>query len=277
MTGIRDTATRTSTRSSPPWRFMGGLCSCGRPTTPRRPKCSCVRVDDKPIDTPDLAIYSQGEQLATGGLPSWDSPDIVTNDWRPFRLRQEATVTIRNLSGTTSAANARVHFYTSPFGIGTRRQLRLTRVVNVGPAQQVALLFPLHQEVLAGDPRTGVHIVIEHPTDRDGINNAGSQVHDGGYTTESGRTFNVSIPVLNDSGVIRQIDLAVLPTDLVATITPASRVFGPFEQVIATLHIEVPAFLIGSPANEIARAVTVLARAAGEMIGGATRLLRIDN
>jgi hypothetical protein len=149
--------------------------------------------------------------------------------------------------------------------------------VNVGPARQLDLLFPLHQEVLAGDPRTGVHILIEHPADRNEINNVGSQVHDGGYTTESGRSFNVSIPVVNDSGVSRQIDLAILPTDLVATINPASRMFGPFEQVIATLHIEVPGFLSGSPANEIARAVTVQARAAGQVIGGATRLLRIDN
>jgi hypothetical protein len=237
-----------------------------------------VTVGDTPIDTPDLAIYSQAEQLAQGVAPSWDSPDIVTNDWRPFRLRQEASVTIRNLSATTSAANARVHFYTSPFGIGTRRQLRLTRVVSLGPAQQADLLFPLHQEVLAGDPRTGVHIVIEHPTDRVAVNNAGSQVHDGGYTTESGRSFDVAIPVLNDSGVSRQIQLSVLPTDLLATVVPASRMFGPFEQVNADLHIEVPAALSGSPGNEIARAVTVIARVgAGEVIGGATRLLRIDD
>lgn len=225
-----------------------------------------------------MAIYSQAEQIAAGANPTWDSPDIVTNDWRPFRLRQEAEVTIRNLSATTSAANARVHFYTSPFGIGTRRQLRLTRIVSLGPSQQVGLLFPLHQEVLSGDPRTGVHVVIEHPTDERSINDAGSQVHDGGYTTESGRSFDVGIPVLNDSAVTRQLHLSVLPTDLLATVTPSSHNFAPFEQIVATLHIEVPAFLSGSPGNEIAREATVIARVAGgEVIGGATRLLRIDS
>jgi hypothetical protein len=234
-------------------------------------------VRNTPIETPDLAIYSQTEQVAIGGTPSWDSPDIVTNDWRPFRLRDEATVTIRNLSGTTSAANARVHFYTAPFGIGTRRQLRLTRVISLAASQQVDLLFPLHQEVLAGDPRTGVHIVIEHATDENQINNSGSQVHDGAYTTESGRSFNVAIPILNDSGVSRQIDLSVMPTDLVATVNPASRVFSPFEQIVSTLHVEVPGFLSGSPGNEIARAVTVVGRTGGQVIGGATRLLRIDS
>lgn len=277
MTVTRDTRTRASTTVAPARRLLVGLCNCGRPGAPKRPRCSCIRVDDTPIDTPDLAIYSQAEQLAIGGIPTWDSPDMVTNDWRPFRLREEASITIRNLSTTTSAANAQVHFYTAPFGIGTRRQLRLTRVVSVGPAQQVDLLFPLHQEVLAGDPRTGVHIVIQHPTERNPINSFGSQVHDGGYTTESGRSFNVSIPILNDSGASRQIDLSVLPTDLVATVAPASRLFGPFEQVIATLHIDVPGFLHGSPANEIARGVTVMARTGGDVMGGATRLLRIDD
>lgn len=229
------------------------------------------------MDTPDLTIYSQTEVLADAGLPTWDNPDIVTNDWRPFRLRQEASVTIRNLSPTTSAANARVHMYTSPFGIGTRRELQLTRVVSMGAGEQAELLFPLHQAVLAGDPRVGVHIVIEHPTDTNTANNIGSQVHDGGYTTESGRIFDVAIPVVNESNLTRTIDLGVLPTDLLATVTPASRSFAPFEQIVASLHVEVPGFLVGAPGNEILRAATVLGRSAGQAIGGATRLLRIDN
>lgn len=252
-------------------------CHCGKPGVARPPHCSCTRVDDTPLDTPDLAIYSQAEVLAGGGIPSWDNPDIVTNDWRPFRLREEASVTVRNLSPTTSAANARIHMYTSPFGIGTRRELQLTRVVSIGAGQPSQLLFPLHQAILAGDPRVGVHIVIEHPTDTQTVNNAGSQVHDGGYTTESGRVFDVAIPVVNDSNQARTIDLVVLPTDLLATMTPTSRSFAPFEQVVAKLHIEVPGFLVGAPGNEIARAVTVLGRSAGDVIGGVTRLLRIDS
>jgi len=259
-------------------RLLVSLCNCGRPSGPRPPRCRCINVQDTPIETPDLAIYSQAEQLANGGLPTWDSPDIITNDWGPFRLKLEAEVTIRNLSATTSAINTAVHFYTSPFGIGTRRQLRLTRVVSLGPGEQTTLLFPLSQEVLSGDPRTGVHIVIEHPTDRNTINNAGSQVHDGGYTSESGRIVDVQIPILNDSGLTRDIQLSVLPTDLLATVTPSTRQFAPFEQIIATLHIGVPGFLVGTPGSEIARSATVIARTgSGEVIGGATRLLRINS
>jgi hypothetical protein len=167
---------------------------------------------------------------------------------------------------------------TSPFGIGTRRQLRLSRAVSLGPSGQAELLFPLHQEVLAGDPRTGVHIRIEHPNDPVSINNAGSQVHDGGYTTESGRDFEIEVPVLNDSGLSRQIDLIILSTDLLVTVTPSSHFFAPFQQISATVRIRVPSFLSGSSSNVIERAVTIIGQVSGgPMIGGVTRLLRIDS
>ena len=267
------------TSVAPSRGLLAGLCNCGRRPGRRPPRGGCVTIDDTPIEKPDLAIYSQDEQMAAGVATSWDSPDIVTNHWGPFRLMEEARVKVRNLSPTTFAANALVHYFTSPFGIGTRRELRLTRMVSLAPLQEVELLFPLHQEVLKGDPRTGVHILIEHPGDDNTLNNRGSQVHDGGYTTESGRTFNVQIPVLNDSGVSREITLNVLPTDLLASVTPANHVFAPFEQLVATLHVQVPSFLTGSPGAVVERAVTVIGRLAGggEVIGGVTRLLRIDN
>jgi hypothetical protein len=255
----------------------GRGCACGRPQQRPSPAC-CVPIRDTPVRKPDLAIYSQDERLAAGAQPSWDNPDIVTNDWRPFRLRSEAQVTIRNL-GAVSAVNAQVHFFTAPFGIGTRRQLRLTRLVSLGAGTSATLLFPLHQEVMSGDPRTGVHVRIDHPNDPALLNNEGAQVHDGGYTTESGRNFNLSIPVLNDSGEPRQIDLVILPTDLTCSVTPASRLFAPFEQFNATLSVAVPPFITGTPANPAEKSVTVLGRiaATGEVIGGITRLLRVDN
>jgi hypothetical protein len=79
--------------------------------------------------------------------------------------------------------------------------------------------------------------------------------------------------------VSRQFTLNVLPTDLIATVTPAVHTFAPFEQIVASLHIVVPAFLTGSPGSEIPRSATVMARIAGggQVIGGATRLLRINN
>ena len=71
---------------------------------------------------------------------------------------------------------------------------------------------------------------------------------------------------------------SIMPTDLIATITNASHNFAPYEQIIAQLHIQVPAFLVGTPAAIIERAVTVVGRlTGGELVGGATKLLRINN
>jgi hypothetical protein len=253
------------------------LCNCRNNPRPSRPaSCKSAQVDS-PVRHPDLAIYSQPEEITNGNVPSWDSPDIVSNNWRPFRLNPETNVKVRNVS-SVAAINSLVHFYTSPFGIGTRKELKLTKVITLGAGQEMSLDFPLDQQTLAGDQRIGVHILLEHPHDEHLINNSGSQVHEGAYTTESGRSFSVQIPVLNDYAGSRQIFLQIMPTDLLCTLTPVNHLFGAFEQIIATLHITVPAFLSGSATTEINRGVTVVAKtASGELVGGVTRLLRIDN
>ncbi|MCM5663647.1 hypothetical protein [Galbibacter mesophilus] len=252
-------------------------CKCGGKTRKKPRGCDNVNVDS-PISKPDLAIYSQLEQLSLGNVPSWDSPDITTNSWAPFRLREEAAITVRNLSSDTPAINAKVHYGTAPFGIGTQITPRLTKVVNIAPNSQIQLLFPLYQETLNGDPRVGVFIAIEHPNDPKSINNTGSQVHDGGYTSESGKVFKVKIPVINDSNFTREIQLSVMPTDVLAELSMSSKVFLPYEQVLIELEITIPGFLTGTPSSIINRQVTVVGRlASGELIGGVTRLIRIDN
>jgi hypothetical protein len=254
------------------------LCNCGgRPRLPRE-RCRSVGVSNVPIHRPDLAIYSQVEELAAGHVPRWDSPDILTNNWGPFRLMEEARVTVRNLSTDTPAINALVHYSIAPFGIGTRSQLLQSRLISLSAASQVELVFPLDSVTLTGDPRVGVHIAIEHPHDPRQINNRGSQVHDGSYTSEVGRSHSISFPVLNDSGVARQILLSLMPTDVLASVSPLSHHFAPYEQITATLTMTVPSFLVGTPASPIARDVTVVGRLqGGELLGGLTKLLRIDN
>ena len=257
-------------------RVLG--CKCGGKLKGNgKKKCQSIKPDS-PIEKPDLAIYSQTEVLAAGNIPTWDSPDITTNHWGPFRLMEEAKVRVRNLSPKVPAVNALVHYFIAPFGIGTRKELKLTKVVNIAAGAEVELNFPLDQATLQGDPRVGVHILIEHPKDPNAINNTGEQIHDGGFTSESGRNFSVQIPVLNDSSVSRQIQLSIMPTDIIASVSPSSHVFAPFEQINVTLNIEVPAFLSGTPANYIQRGVTVVGRLSnGELVGGVTRLIRIDN
>jgi hypothetical protein len=253
-------------------------CRCGGNRKTRTPSgCNSIVTSD-PVEKPDLAIYSQQEELSNGNIPNWDSPDIITNSWRPFRLRNEANVKVRNLSPNVPAINALVHYATSPFGIGTRQERKLTKVVNLAPNQEIELQFPLDAATLEGDPRVGVHILIEHPHDPNQANNYGAQVHDGGYTTESGRNFNVQIPVYNDSNFSRQINLSLMPTDIIASVNTASHVFAPYEQLVVTLNIQIPGFLNGAPDAIINRAVTVVGRLTdGTLIGGVTRLIRIDN
>lgn len=258
--------------------FLRGKCQCGaKKRGPARRKCNNIYVDD-PVDKPDLAIYSQLELLGNGQIPSFDSPDIVTNSWRPFRLRQEASVKIRNLSPTVPAINALVHYGTSDFGIGTRVVPRLSKVVNVAANSEIELLFPLDQQTLNGDPRVGVHIDIEHSHDPNLGNNQGSQIHDGGFTTESGRNFTIQVPVMNDAGFNRQIHLSLMPTDLLASLSFNTENFAPFEQKTVQLTIEIPNHLHGTAANYLSKSVTVVGRLAnGEVINGITRLVRIDD
>jgi hypothetical protein len=265
----------TSNMYNPPSKRSA--CQCAVSQRPVVNKCCCISTRDVPIEHPDLAIYSQQEQLSLGVIPSWDSPDIVTNDWGPFRLRKEALVTVRNIS-STPAANALVHYYTSPFGIGMRRTLKQSRQLSIGGGQQVDLNFPLDQETLNGDQRVGVHILIEHPRDNHSINNFGSQVHNGAYTTESGRNFTVQIPVFNDAAVSRVIYFSILPTNMQASLNLVSHNFFSFEQTTINLHIVVPTTIVGSAGHEINSSVTVVGRLSdGTLIGGVTHLLRINS
>lgn len=257
--------------------FLSRLCNCRAPFPAKHGRCRCITFN-KPIEKPDMAIYSQVEILQGGGIPTWNSPDIITNNWGPFTLMPEAKVIVRNVSPSVSAVNALVHYYISPFGIGTIEQLFATRLISLGPSSQVELLFPLDQSTLNGDQRAGVHIKITHPNDPNLINNAGSQVHDGSFTTESGRNFNVQIPVLNNSNFTREIFLGVLPTDLIASVSPASHVFAPHQQIIANLHIEVPSFMHGTPAAYLEKEATVIGRLFdNSLVGGVTKMLRINN
>ncbi len=257
--------------------FLSRLCNC-RPGFPyRNGKCKCI-TRHEPIEKPDVAIYSQLEIMKGGGIPSWNSPDIITNNWGPFKLMAEAKVIVRNISTTVSAVNALVHYFISPFGIGTVERLFATRYISLTPSSQVELLFPLDQSTLNGDQRAGVHIKIEHPNDPNLINNYGSQVHDGSFTTDSGRNFSIQIPVLNNSNFSRQIFLSILPTDIIASVAPLSHNFTPYEQILATLHIEVPSYMHGTPASYIEKEVSVIGRLSdNELIGGVTKMLRINN
>lgn len=239
------------------------------------PRDCCLAVKD-PLKKPDPAIYSQIEQLSIGQDPSWNSPDITTNTFS--QLLDETRVKVRNLSSTTSAANALVHFFTSAFGIGMRRTQETSRVVSLSPGEEVELLFPLRQEILNGDPEIGTYIAIEHPHDETLINNKGAQISRGVVTSEAGRTLQFAFPVLNQLAVTRQITLSVLSNELSASVTPTIHNFAPLEQIEATITMQVPDTIHGSPGSEIYKEVTVIGWDLGvNLVDGLTHIVRIDN
>lgn len=232
---------------------------------------------DTPIERPHLATYSQIAAFADNVVPTWNNPYVQTHAWPSYTLRTEATVKIQNLSATTAAINGLVHFSTSAFGIGTAQQLRLAQPVNVAPRGEVVLLFPINGPAFAGGPGVGIHVRIEHPHDVYPLDNMGSNVVDSVATAGGRREFDVPIPVVNNFAEAREIQLSLLPTGLRASLSPSRHRFGPFEQIQAALHIEVPASLSGTPDEPRREEVTVVARAADtdELIGGATLLVRI--
>ena len=256
-------------------RIIGGCKCSSRQSSPGK-KTPCITVDT-PFEKPDLATYSQDEQIGSGNIPTWNSPDILTNVTLPFKLLPEAEITVRNLSATP-ASNALVHIFTSPFGIGTQETIQLSQLVNIGGGQQITLKYPWSQAILEGDQRVGIHIRIEHPYDEKLINNFGSQVIDAAYTSVAGRNFSILVPVVNNSAFNHTLQFQVLPTDINATLNASSHVFAPFEQINLALHSVVPNFLHGTPASPLQREITVVARqTGGTIIGGTTLIIYIDN
>jgi hypothetical protein len=251
-----------------------GFC----PPVPERPPGCCFHPSTPP-DRPDLAVYSQEEQLAANAVPSWNSPDITTNRDIPWALLPEHQVKVRNLSPTASAVNGLVSVWTSPFGIGTLRTPLSSQVVALGPGQETTLLFPLNQSlVAAGEHSLGVHVAIQHPYDSVQINNRGSQVVSGVMTSAVGRQPSLSFPVVNSSAAQRTINLAVMPNPLGAAALPASRGYAAWEQATATLMLQVPAGMHGSTTTPLRHEITVVARdAAGSLVDGLTYIVWVDD
>lgn len=253
--------------------------SCRPPRRPRPISACCAHLGpEHKVDRPDLAIYSQAEQVALGAPPTWDSPDIVTNSWGPFRLNAEAQVVVRNRSGVATAANALVNFSISSFGIGFPRTLVASHKLTLGPGQQVSMNFPLAQAILSGDPRAGVFIDLEHPHDTEPLSNHGEQVHEGHFTSESGRNFAWQVPLFNDSFAPVALAFQVLQDGVIASVAPGGMVLPAHGTGVATLHVQVPPAVHGTPAAWVPCSATLVARRAdGSLLGGATRLVRIDD
>ena len=247
-----------------------------RPRPQRKPGC-CIQPEIPP-QKPDLATYSQQEQVALGVAPTWNSPDITTNNDFPWKLLPAVQLVVRNLSPQASAVNALVTLSTSPFGIGMQQTPLSSQKLNLGPGQQATLSFPLTAALLAGDQSLGVYAAIEHPYDSKLINNNGAQVAQGVLSSAVGRSPSLVFPVLNSTGAPRTITLSVLANSLGASVSPVSHAFSPWEQINATLHLNVPGSVHGSSGSPVRNEITVVANASdGSLVGGVTWIYWIDN
>lgn len=255
----------------------GGNCHPVR--KPPAADACCLRPSGPPPDRPDLAIYSQREQFQLGSLPTWESPDIVTNFTNPLRLLEESRVTVRNLSATVTAVNAQVHLSIAAFGIGHPATAIGVQMLTLGPGQQKVVNFPLPQSVLkAADQRIAAHVRIIHPHDAVAINNEGSQLVADAFTSKVGRSFSVQFPMVNPLAASQVISLSVLPNALGATVSPGSTSFAPLQQLMASLSLHVPAAVHGTPATPQRLDVTIVGRDGGSnLLGGLTYAVFVDD
>jgi hypothetical protein len=252
-------------------RSRSGLSFC-RPARQAAGGSCCVTLANPP-DRPDPATYSQDQLLALGEVPSWDSPDIITNLDIPWTLFPETLVTVRNLSTSVAAVNTQVQVAVAAFGIGTTRTPLSNQLITLGPSASATLEFPLTQALLHGDQSIGVFVQIYHPNDAVLINSHGAQVLTGVNTLAAGRDVSITFPVVNPTSTAQTISLGVFPNALAATISPGAHAFSPFEQINATLSVSVPPGL-----HNTTQYATVTGRGAdGGLIGAVTLVVFVND
>lgn len=242
-----------------------------------RPADGCCLKPDLPIKRPDPAIYSQMEELAAGRVPDWNSPDITTNTWNNWHLLEEIIVRVSNRSTETSCANAVVRLLTSEFGIGLARSEVSARTVSLHPGSAIDLNFPLAQSFRDQRTSIGTHVEIRHPTDSNPENNYGEQVITGLVTGPTGGSKELTFPVRNALNAPQNITLAILSSQLSAALTWTARNFASFEQVDATLSVQLPGAGDLPAGENVRRDVTIAAFGEGNrLIGGLSWVIRID-
>lgn len=234
-----------------------------------------------PFEKPELAIYSQVERLNQGGQPSWDNPDIDTyrgSTEKEIRIIDEIKARIRNLSSVAPATNAIIHCDIGAFGIGISTTRLSSQIVNVMPSQQIEVSFPLPSHILNGEQRIAVHINVELPSDLNQINNFGSQIVFGGYSSVISRDPVFEFPVVNTTGNPMNCTLSTLQNELSATVEPQSFSLAPMEQIQAKLFCKVHEAVHPEPSSVQRMEITLICRKeSGELYGGLSFFILVDD
>jgi hypothetical protein len=240
----------------------------------------CCLKTNTPVERPDPAVYSQQQQLGLGDQPTWNNPDITTNNFGPFALMTEAIMIVRNLAPAASAVGVHVDAAVSRFGIGYPSIPIGGLTASLPPSSQQQLTISLPQSVLTGEQRIGFHVTLHHPHDLSLQNNAGSQIVDGFYTSDAGREFDVSFPVRNPlaSSQIISIQLMSGLSDLNPVFQINASPFGPFEERMVNVHMQVNPSIIGGTDSVSVREATFAGWGQdGSLIGGLTFVVLINS
>lgn len=244
----------------------------------RRPHCKCISTD-KPPKRPDPAIYSQIQRISQGIYASWESPDIKTNWWIPWRFMDSIEVIVQNKSNEASAVNTLVQVSWAPFGIGTIFAPLGAQMINLGLApDQKIMQFPVSNAIRELGNNVSIRVDISHPHDKDAHNNLGFQAIHGVVTSDVGKAPKMDFAVVNDSAASETITLVVQANEIGASVSPASKVFAPNEQITATLSTAIPASITPPSGGHILKEATVIGyNSSGKILGGVTLLVRIDS
>lgn len=214
------------------------LCRGFRPKPPR--SSNCVAVPEKIIKQPDPAIYDQTLVLASGGVPSWDSPDLYTHDFPGFVPLGRVDALIHNLAGDASACNVGVQFAWSQFGIGMDRNVIGTVPVNLGPGDTQKVTIPTPTAMNAA-VRFNVFVTLSHPYDKDPTNNEGEQAFDFQTTGVVGRTMVFHFPVKNRFNATVDVNLLIDPVQWGVAAVPSTFTLTAGAQTDVDVTISIPA------------------------------------
>jgi hypothetical protein len=257
------------------------LCRLLHDPPPLRRSC-CLRVRDDIVKNPDPSTFDAEAVFASGGSPTFNSPDIDTISLWPVNPIDQIDATVRNLSADAGAARTRVDVSWTPFGIGLERLpifssfVDLARAGFVGSEQKLSWPTPAAMKA-AG--RFAVFVTTQHPYDRDLTNNAGQQTVDG-MQTSAGRSKSFTFPVRNPSSSSQVISMGIVPSPQAAwaTITPTSIPLAGGTQQNVTVKIKVPGGVpVSPPGTLISATIDVVAISAGRLIGGVSFLILVDS
>lgn len=260
--------------------FSFRLVSCGNFKRKKSSRC-CFHPPSSSVIFPDLALYSQREELAEGRQPRWVNADIEDPTPNGGRDTEKIIrVTVRNRSDKVRALQAKVTVAYSTFGIGFPFEpISYPQYINLEPQTEASLPFRTPFQIApppagAVQGKTlysiGVLVLVEHEKDKRQINNVGEHMRKT-LPLPIQEFEYVPFPVKNNVDSEREIFFSLTDThDDYLFLEQESRVFSAMEEVEMKLLHSGKAFIY-DPDAELEKEVSIIAKdATGSLVGGLT-------